>query len=566
MKYNIYILAALFVVGLFSTSCDDFGNMNDNPHRIIEDGYSSPHSYITSTIKYSSNLNYTLETGDLAGGAHLLERIKVLEQDIFGQFTTGGYASNDAWNSDYFEGHYTAHLKLLNKALEKTDIYLDEGNLIGYALVWRTYLQSNFTDHFGPAPYPRSVTEVDGKYLGLEDQYKLFFEDIEAGIQSFDLSQAPLTTEPAYNGDVAKWLRFANSLRLRLALKVSEVNENLAKEQIKKSLEAKKDGQLIGFMNENEDLTAKSYELWGNTYPYSVISWGNIILTTSMAKSLSGLGGIDMVIPEDIAPANIVIRPETIDPRALGMYSFAKIDEKITVGGKEEIKSKYYWQGMNPNMANAGSFSLQVSRMNASRFRGSDNANREYKLMSYPEVCFLLAEAFERKLGTGNAKEMYENGVSASFREYGVAEELTKYLGSSDKNGWGTSAKYDDAVSTAGNTNLEKILTQKYIALYPDMSIQVWNDKRRLNLPAMDVPQVRPDGLANWPSTDIHNPLNFIQRNNFPNYEKGRNGENYTQGIAILTAEAAGNDDGGDRARTPLWWASKLSNYCTSTK
>lgn len=555
MKYNIYTLVALFVLGLFSPSCtDNFENMNNDPHRIIEDGYANSHSYISSVIKYSSNLNYTLETGDLAGGAHLLERIKILEQDIFGQFTTGGYVSNDTWNSDYFEGHYTSHLKLLNKALETTNIYLDEDNLIGYALVWRTYLQSNFTDHFGPAPYPRSVKDVDGKYLALEDQYKLFFEDIETAIQSFNLSQAPLKTEPAYNGDVAKWLRFANSLRVRLAIKVSEVNEAMAKEQIKKSLEAKKEGQLIGFMQEGEDLTAKSYELWGNTYPYSVISWGNIILTTSMAKSLSGLGGLDMVIPADIKPENIVTRPQTVDPRALEMYSFAKAEDK------------YYWQGMNPNMANAGSFSLQVSRMNTSTFRGSENAHREYKLMSYPEVCFLLAEAFERKLGTGNAKEMYENGIRASFKEYGVEAKLDDYLNSSDKNGWGTSSKYGDDATAAGNTNLEKIITQKYIALFPDMSIQVWNDKRRLNLPAMDVPEVRPDGLANWPSSDIHNPLNFIQRNNFPNYEKGRNGENYTEGIVILTTEAAGNDDGGDRARTPLWWASKLSNHCTSTK
>lgn len=554
MKYNIYILAALFVVGLFSTSCDDFGNMNDNPHKLIEDGYANSHGYISSVIKYSSNLNYTLESGDLAGGAHLLERIKILKQNVFGQFTTGGYSSNDSWNSDYFAGHYTSHLKLLNKALETTDIYLDKGNLIGYSLVWRTYLQSNFTDHFGPAPYPRSVVDVNGTYMSLEEQYKYHFEDLETAIQSFDVTQDALKTEPAYNGDVNKWLRFANSLRVRLAIKVSEINEGLAKEQIKKSLEAKKDGQLIGFMREGEDLTAKSYELWGNTYLYSVISWGNVVLTTSMAKSLSGLGGLGMIIPSDIDPAKIAVRPQTIDPRGLEMYSFAKLEDK------------YYWQGMNPNMANAGSFSQQVSRMNPTTFRGAENANRQYKLMSYSEVCFLLAEAFERKLGTGNAKEMYENGIKASFREYGVLNNVDNYLTSAAKNGWGTSAKYDDATSDAGNTNLEKIMTQKYIALYPDMSIQVWNDKRRLNLPAMDVPEVRPDGLANWPSTDIHNPLNFIQRNSFPNYEKGRNGENYAEGIAILTTEAGGNDDGGDRARTPLWWASKLSNYCTSAK
>lgn len=557
MKYNkyIYTLITLLAIGFFSTSCtDSFEDINKDPHQIAEDGYSNSHRYISSIIQYSGNLNYTQENGGLAGGGHLMERIKMIEQDVFAQFTTGGFSSNDSYNSDYFSGHYTSHLKLLNKALEKTDIYLDEDNLIGYALTWRTFLQSNFTDHFGPAPYPRSSTETNGEYIPLKDQYKYYFEDLETAIQSFDESQDALKIEPAYNGDVKKWLRFANSLRLRLALKVSEIDENLSKEQIKKSLEATKNGELIGFILEGEDLTAKSYSEWGNTYPYSVIGWQNIILTTSMSKNLSGLGGIAMEIPNDINKDAIAVAPETIDPRALSMYSFAKHNDK------------YYWQGMNPNKANAGDFSLQVSRMNASVFRGSANADREYKLMTYSEVCFLLAEAFERKLAAGNAKEMYENGIRASFKEYGVDAKLDEYLASASKNGWGTSAKYDDDITSAGNTNLEKIISQKYIALYPDMSIQVWNDKRRLNLPAMDIPEVRPDGLANWPDNDIYNPLNFIQRNNFPLYEEGRNRENYAEGVNILVAESGGNSDNGDRARTPLWWASKLSNYCTSTK
>ncbi|KAA6307540.1 hypothetical protein EZS27_040790, partial [termite gut metagenome] len=80
------------------------------------------------------------------------------------------------------------------------------------------------------------------------------------------------------------------------------------------------------------------------------------------------------------------------------------------------------------------------------------------------------------------------------------------------KNLAGTSAKFDDDISGAGNTQLEKIITQKYLGLFPDMSMEAGNDKRRLNLPRMDVALSRDPLLYEGKGNNILDPTNFIKR------------------------------------------------------
>jgi hypothetical protein len=174
-------------------------------------------------------------------------------------------------------------------------------------------------------------------------------------------------------------------------------------------------------------------------------------------------------------------------------------------------------------------------------------------LFLYEEVCFLKAEAALRGFITGNAKEEYEKGVKASFATWGVSG-ATEYLASADKNQAGTNAKFDD-VTGAGNTQLEKIITQKYLALFPDMSMEAWNDKRRLNLPRMDVPVLRDQLLYNNSDKDIKKPANFIRRVQYPNREVQVNKTEYDKGVQLL--------GGKDNVSTSIWW-DKQANYCTS--
>jgi hypothetical protein len=185
---------------------------------------------------------------------------------------------------------------------------------------------------------------------------------------------------------------------------------------------------------------------------------------------------------------------------------------------------------------------------------GARKLSRKYDLLLYDEVCFLKAEAALRGFSPGSAKTEYEKGVTSSFTRWGVTG-ISAYLASTDKNTAGTSANFDD-VAGAGNTQLEKIITQKYISLFPDVSIEGWSDKRRLNLPRFDVCAYRDPATYGSAPTDIKNPASFIKRVRIPASEAVNNTVEYNKGVALMGT-------GGDRTNTPLWWDTN-SNKCTS--
>jgi hypothetical protein len=191
--------------------------------------------------------------------------------------------------------------------------------------------------------------------------------------------------------------------------------------------------------------------------------------------------------------------------------------------------------------------SVDFSEMGFLYSAGAPFKSRPYDLFLYEEVLFLQAEAASRSFTAGNAKALYEAGVKASFATWGVAAQADTYLASTAKNGAGTSANFDD-VAGAGNTVLEKIITQKYLALFPDMSQEAWNDKRRLNLPRTDVALDRYTAIWPLPGSDfdIKKPSNFIKRVQYPNSEVQTNEAEYLKGVQLL--------GGQDLINTKLWW------------
>jgi hypothetical protein len=85
--------------------------------------------------------------------------------------------------------------------------------------------------------------------------------------------------------------------------------------------------------------------------------------------------------------------------------------------------------------------------------------------------------------------------------------------------------------------------------------MEAWNDKRRLNLPRMDVPSFRTELLYDNTDLDIRKSSNFIKRVQYPQNETQINKTEYDNGIKLL--------GGPDQVNTPLWWDVN-ANYCTS--
>ena len=309
---------------------------------------------------------------------------------------------------------------------------------------------------------------------------------------------------------------------------------------------------LIESAADNAYMPPKADGSWGQDYNYTMfqITWGGAIcMSKSFEKLVTNIGGIDwpegMINKSSGVPVSAV-HPEMVDPRAPIMFQ-----PGIENGN---------WQGLvygaRPEEANTGIYNAkQCAEMGYIIQDGTPYKSRPYDLFLSEEVHFLKAELFARNIVSGDARSAYESGVHASFATWGVAGKATDYLSSTEKNLAGTSAKYDDQQG-AGNTALEKIITQKYIAALPDLAQEAWNDKRRLNLPRMDVGIYRDQYLYDNNDTNILNPANFIKRIKYPEKEALINSAEYNNGVQVLGGK-------GDVVSTPLWW-DKNSNYCTS--
>jgi hypothetical protein len=174
--------------------------------------------------------------------------------------------------------------------------------------------------------------------------------------------------------------------------------------------------------------------------------------------------------------------------------------------------------GLSEN--NASTFNggaSNVSRLNQSLFFDSPDAV-DAALMQYVEVQFILAEAAQKGLITGDAKTYYENGVAASFEYWDTDQDLTAYLAQEG-------VAYDGA--------LETIMIQKWLASFM-VGLEGWYDLRRTGLPSFIVP-----GEDNVNSDQI--PVRFF----YPGTEQSLNPENFNSAVSAM---------GGDDINIKGWW------------
>ncbi|MDR1644208.1 MAG: SusD/RagB family nutrient-binding outer membrane lipoprotein [Tannerellaceae bacterium] len=562
------IIKTGFVCFLFSLAVAgcDLTDINVNPNQP------------TSDVDY--NFDEARLAGAFRGSVPVIDgddeqRVKSLIIDFYAQVLDGGgydtknYLSNEDWNQRMFRRVQTTVSSLnivIRNLADKEDEY---AKTIAVAKIWRVYIQSNGVDYFGPIPFAKYTEAEDNPpYKSVEESYTEFFKELDDAVVLLGKGTSDIfnsvASDVVYQNDAAKWRKFASSLRLRLALRLSEANEAKCREEVAKALA---EGPMES-ADDNAYVPPRADGGWGADYNYTMfqITWsGPLVMSSSFEKLVEGIGGIDWtgsIVNQRAVWSNKAVaervdanyqHPAQIDPRATIMFDppYAKPAAGATYGNA--------WKGLTPGLASAERGKDEYNRNYYPELgilfkNGAPYKSRPYDVFLYEEVCFLKAEAFLRGFAAGDAKTEYEKGVQASFATWGATAHAADYLASTAKNRAGTSAAFDDTEG-AGNTRLEKIITQKYLGLFPDMSMEAWNDKRRLNLPRMDVPASRNELLYNNADKDILKSANFIKRIQYPQNETQVNKAEYDKGVQLL--------GGPDVVSTPLWW-DKNANYCTS--
>jgi hypothetical protein len=325
----------------------------------------------------------------------------------------------------------------------------------------RTWEFSYLTNTWGDVPYFSALAADAGGTLSpaydkQKDIYDDFFKILtKASTDLTGASNSLSTADPIYNGSVTKWQKFANSLRMRLALNLINVDPTTAKAQMQGAFAAP--GGLILTNADNAQLNWPGDGVYNNP-------WSDNFATRDDHR---------------------------VSNRLMNLMQ-ANSDPRIPIFAQpSDANSSYTGQpnSLSPARAAAANYLVNASRPGAIFYAGrtaygtfgGNGAKTPSYLMTAAEMNFALAEAAERGLITGlpsTAAQYYNAGITASMQQWGVsAANIATFLAQ------------PGVVYTPGTAGLVQIAQQKWIALYTDGG-DAWTEWRRTCVPYTVVPGV----------------------------------------------------------------------------
>lgn len=455
---------------------------------------------------------------------------------------------DDLWNLSYT---VLTNANSLIRANEDKPIY---NNIVQMARIWKAYAMLRLTNCIGDIPYSEAANDIDQpKYDTQKDIYYTIFEELKDAVSKLDESATNnvKSYDLIYGGDAAKWKKFANSIRLRMAVRISNVDAGKAKIEAEAAITA---GVFAGdddaaYLTQGEDKFSQ------NPIYYHMKS-AVIHMSTAYKRLVMDIGGqawptaADRVNNSNITEAIVGAKnaPAKVDPRAPIQFEPAgMVDDPQNpdmVGNWDGTDPGHVTSAVNAPMDN-GQFVNNFAKIGPWYYGTID---RKYQLFKYSELCFLKAIAIERGLISGDAKAAYEAGVRSNMKEFAIPETvITDYLASTSPNYYGTTAKYDDVAGDC-NTHMDKILTQKYIAQFQECSFETWADHRQFHKPTlMPFASVSSSVFTMNPSDKANNTPNaYAKRLYYPSSEYTVNESN--------VKEAESRMGGNNSIQNNVWW------------
>ena len=526
------LFKSIFILSLgaiLSNSCtDNFEELNTRPDAIITekvDGSLLGQAFAQSQYHSMYGMHWRFQiTQSLF--ADLYAQYFATTQVNFDsdRHTQVGGWSNAAWTSFYQLA--APQIKFVEDFSAENELPIENA----IAKIWKVQAYHRITDYWGPIIYSEFGSgETSVSYDTQEEIYRDFFTTLEEAIEVLKQNQggtAFAAHDQLLGGSVDKWLTFANSLRLRLALRVKYADPQLAQAQAEQAV-------ADGVMMSNEDNAMLMTTINSRNPYWTITDWGEFRMSASMESVLEGFE----------------------DPRIGEYFSPAVAGDSDGDGSPYEgMRNGLAKADIDGAILNAAHSDMAPQFLNAGRGGSAEGA--QIRVMSASEVYFLRAEgALENWQMGGTAQELYNTGIEMSLLERtGVTPaEINAYITSTNTpvppmDEWNTPALSDIPVAfQAGadkETQLEQIITQKWIALYPD-GMEAWAEARRTGYPDL-YPRLNSDN-PDVPADAIMRRLVFVE------------GEYSSNNEAVTAAEAFPEltSKGGNKNSTRLWWDAK---------
>ncbi|MDF9796246.1 hypothetical protein OKW21_001509 [Catalinimonas alkaloidigena] len=442
---------------------------------------------------------------------------------------------DDVWNDTYIT--YTNNLAYIIRLTQDDPELVNKKAIARILKVWAF---ARATDIYGDIPYfesnlPQDEAIFTPQYDTQESIYRDFFKELKEAAAELDPTMESYgSADLIYQGDIEKWRKFANSLRLRLALRVRYADEQLAKENMS-------DLQESDLITSREDdayiMTSTDLPENQNDGYNSVINSGASFNPAMIGKTLLDAfhdnNDPRTKLFADTAKAEFPAEMPDVDYfgyRGHPLLGLVPVEEKYPYGYESVSRLSSFW------------FVPVIER----------------PLLRSSEVYFALAEASLFGLRSGDAQEYYRKGIEAGiqwaqeFYEMGesqlpevlkiihpewtdedinkllthkamTAEEIDTFLASPTA-----------TLSGSQEVKLEQIMTQKLIVLYP-MEYQAWAEWRRTGYPRV---------LVGSDDDDLQGTIPRKQR--WPDTEMSVNSQSYQEALSRI-----GGEDG---KLIRVWW------------
>ncbi|MGN7783377.1 SusD/RagB family nutrient-binding outer membrane lipoprotein [Niabella sp. 22666] len=443
---NYKIISKYFLIGATvvasTSSCSKFIDVNDNPN--------SPTDVVPKVILPTTSMAIGFTNVNYLG---LTTSFLVQYSAAPAQWTAyDRYDLADqtglslGWNSEIYGGAVNNLRILIDKTKETSPVYS------GIAKIQLAYIMGVATDLWGDVPYSEAglgLANTLPRYDKQEDIYNgnsalgitSLFDLVKEGIADLDKTslQKPTTDDPIYGGDIAKWKRAANSLLLKLAIQLTNVNETKARAIITEVVAGN------NYINDNSlNLHVPFGTAVGNQNPTYVRDISSSFANNNM-----------------LSTQFLTLMRSMNDTLRLSKFYTKPNNTFTSFRNGSGVAAPAVANRSKPNVYIVGNTGEAPAR-----------------LITNHQVQFILAEAAVRYGITGNANTYFQNGIKASMKLSGMTDaEVDAYF-----------AGNPTIVNLAGTDaeKIKQIIIQKYISLTGN-AIESYNDYRRTGYPVLEV-------------------------------------------------------------------------------
>jgi Starch-binding associating with outer membrane len=515
MKKNIRncggAVLALCILSLPSCT-KHFETLNTNPDAVsapvpslvftkaLYDGAGSGQgSYGSSTLDFLlGTMQYTTSFNDVAGWG----------SKYIASQTTQAYQA--------FNAAYPDEINELGIVIKAVSVNAADVNLLAEARIWKVYCFSRLTDLYGDIPYSQAGLGYDSAvYKPAYDTQQSIYADmlsqLAAAVQSLDPSKTTFgAADLIYGGNTAQWTKFGYSLMLRLGMRMTKVDIASAQTWVTKAIAG-------GVITADADIAEMPYLASGqkiNQNPMALDLWNNDYIAQNGNTNTEG-GKYQAVWIDSLQAYN--------DPRL-------PVISVVWVSGQPDTAASIQL-GMSPDLINtkpANFGTLSEPNPATILLLGSPKL-----IFTAAESDFLLAEAALRGWYTGaTASTLYENGIAAAMRQWGVIAGSAGTISTAQINTYIA----NNPLNTAGSFDqqMQQIYTQFWFGIFPDAQ-EVFATYRRTGYPIL-VPN-------NYPGNATGGQI--FRRMEYPISEQNLNPDSYAAAIA---------NQGPDDFMTRIWW------------